>query len=123
MSQKLKTYDRGVKAEGVAALWLQAKGYKILLRRYKTPVGEIDLIVQKDNIIAFVEVKARATKTQALESLTPTMRRRIENAASYYIAHHDVGNSDFRFDLMILGTSSFAPFFIQHLDNAWVQGA
>lgn len=112
---KEKTYDRGMKAERLAALWLQVKGYKILARRYKTPVGEIDLIIEKNNLIAFVEVKARTTQAQALESLTPTMRRRIERAASYYIAHNNCGNKEMRFDLITVAL----PFFIQHLDNAW----
>ncbi|HPF77687.1 MAG TPA: YraN family protein [Alphaproteobacteria bacterium] len=117
--QKKKTYDRGMKAEGLAALWLQVKGYKILARRYKTPVGEIDLIVQKNNLIAFVEVKSRMTTTQALESLTPSMRRRIERAAAHYIGHNNCEGRELRFDLVTVAP----PFFIQHLDNAWLQAA
>ena len=108
-----------MKAERLAGLWLQVKGYKILERRYKTPVGEIDLIIQKNNLIAFVEVKARETKRQALESLTPKMRQRIERAASYYIAHNKCDGFDMRFDLVTV----VPPFFIQHLDNALVQAA
>lgn len=114
-TQKKRTYQRGLQAETLAALWLQVKGYRILERRYKTPVGEIDLIVQKGNMIAFVEVKARATKDQALESLTSAMCRRIERAASYYISHHDKEHYDMRFDLITVTP----PFFVHHLDNAW----
>ncbi len=116
---KKKTYDRGVKAERLAALWLQVKGYKILARRYKTSVGEIDLIIKKNNLIAFVEVKARATNDQALESLTFKMRQRIERAAAYYISHNKCDGFDMRFDLVTVTP----PFFMQHLDNAWVQAA
>ncbi len=114
-AHKKKTYTRGIRAEKLAALWLQIKGYKILERRYKTPVGEIDLIVRRGNMIAFIEVKARNTQTQALESLTPRMRGRIERAASHYISHHDCQGADMRFDLVTVTP----PFLIQHLDNAW----
>lgn len=117
-SSSKKSYDRGLRAENVAALWLQLKGYKILERRYKTPVGEIDLIIKKGNLVSFVEVKARATKTGALESLTPAMRQRIERAALHYISQHG-GNCDMRFDLVTV----VPPFFIHHLDNAWQQAA
>lgn len=123
ISHKLKTYDRGLRAEWWAALWLQFKGYKILHRRYKTHHGEIDLIAQKANLIAFIEVKCRPTKRQALESLTPKMRRRIERTALNYISQNNIANIDYRFDLLNIGLSGFTPFFIQHLDNAWVQGA
>ena len=117
--QKKQTYDRGLKAESMAALWLRLKGYKILARRYKTKVGEIDLIARKANIICFVEVKARATKEQALESITPAMRQRIERAALYYVSHNNVTNCDLRFDLVTVTP----PFLIHHLDNAWQQAA
>lgn len=117
-TQKRETYDRGLKAEQLAALWLGVKGYKILARRYKTPVGEIDLIVQKKNVIVFVEVKARQTHEQALESLTGHMRQRIERAALYYCAHNKAEEVQMRFDLVTIQP----PFFIHHLDNAWQQG-
>lgn len=82
-------------------------------------MGEIDLIAQRGNIICFIEVKARATQAQALESLTPTMRQRIEKTALYYISHNNVADFDFRFDLVTVAP----PFFIHHLDNAWQRTA
>ena len=118
-SHKKKTYDKGIKAEIMAALWLRVKGYKILESRYKTPVGEIDLIVQRGNVIAFVEVKARQTKTIALESITSNMRGRIGRAASYYIGHHNVADYDMRFDVVTLSPLFLGMVTIQHLDNAW----
>jgi len=115
---KTITYDRGLQAERLASLWLRIKGYKILAQRYKTPVGEIDLIISKKNTIAFVEVKVRQTHRQALESLTPKMRRRIEKAALSYCAHNNIDGRDLRFDLITVQQ----PFFIHHLDNAWSEG-
>ncbi len=118
---KALTYDRGVRAELYASLFLRLKGYKVLEQRYKTSMGEIDLIVRKKNLIAFVEVKARRTQAEALESITPKMRKRIERAASYYMAHHSkIFECDMRFDLVALRPFSIkSPFFITHLDNAW----
>ena len=62
-------YRHGHLAEAAALLLLLAKGFRPLARRYKTPLGEIDLIVKRGRTIAFVEVKARALERDALESV------------------------------------------------------
>lgn len=118
-----KAYRSGLLAEYLASVFLWMKGYSILERRYKTPAGEIDLIAGRGSVLAFVEVKERATKRAALEALTPRMRRRIERAARFYLSRNvDSGMKTARFDLVTLSPSSF-PFFIQHLDNAWYPDA
>ena len=73
-------------AEGAAELFLRAKGFEILERRYKTPVGEIDIIALDYKYLVFVEVKARASVDGALESITPKMRARINDAATHFFA-------------------------------------
>ena len=62
---RVKAYRRGLFAETVAALLLRLKGYAIVARRYKTPVGEIDLVALKGKRLAFIEVKRRKTKEDA----------------------------------------------------------
>jgi putative endonuclease len=57
------TYQTGLAAEKLCRLALRLKFYRILAERYKTPVGEIDIIAARDNSIIAVEVKARATPT------------------------------------------------------------
>ncbi len=115
-THKQKTYDRGVWAEKYAAGYLVAKGYKILEARYKTQYGEIDLIIQKGDVIAFVEVKSRRSIDEALESITPKMRTRIGNAAQYYLSQNeDAAYCDLRFEVMAIKP----PLFLAHLDNAW----
>ncbi|HVY19149.1 MAG TPA: YraN family protein [Bauldia sp.] len=79
---------RGRRAETLALWYLRAKGYRLLGSRYKTPVGEIDLIVSRGRTIAFVEVKARPTDAEAAEAATPTGRRRVARAASMWLAAH-----------------------------------
>lgn len=116
---KEKTYDWGLKAEKMAAGYLKLKGYKILQERYKTPYGEIDLIAQKKNMIAFIEVKARKTNRDALESITPKMKKRIADAALYYISQNQTDDMDLRFDLITVTP----PFSVHHLDNAWTVDA
>ena len=113
---KKDTYKFGLLAESLAAFFLMAKGYRILARRYKTPVGEIDLIARRGRTIAFIEVKARGSLPAALESLTPVMKRRIGRAAQYFLSSNAALSAyEMRFDLIALAP----PFFLQHLDNAW----
>ena len=60
MSEKrVRAYRHGLFAETVAALLLRLKGHRIVARRYKTPVGEIDLVALKGKRLAFIEVKRR----------------------------------------------------------------
>lgn len=81
---------KGRRAEAIAALFLQLKGYRILARRAKTRVGEIDLVARKGNTLVFVEVKARATLDSGIFALHPAARRRIE-AASRVLAPRYAG--------------------------------
>ena len=66
-------------AEAAAAWHLRLHGYRILARRFATPVGEIDLVAQRRNLLVFVEVKRRATVTSALAALLPLQQRCLEN--------------------------------------------
>ncbi len=81
---------KGRRAEWIAAIFLQAKGYRILARRARTRVGEIDLVAQKGDTLVFVEVKARATLDSGIFALHPAARRRIE-AASRVLAPRYAG--------------------------------
>lgn len=79
-----RAYRWGLSAEGWAGLYLRCKGYRILERRYRAPVGELDLIVTRRRVIAFVEVKARANRRDAIEAVGANARRRIMAAASHW---------------------------------------
>jgi putative endonuclease len=60
-----KAYRSGVFAESLVALLLRLKGHRVVARRYKTPVGEIDLVALKGRRLAFIEVKRRKTREDA----------------------------------------------------------
>lgn len=96
-------YRRGLGAEGLAAWLLRLKGYRILGRRVKTPVGEIDLIARRGDVVAFVEVKRRVAADDALTAVTPAGRRRIAAAARAWLARHpEHARGTLRFDLVVV---------------------
>jgi putative endonuclease len=80
------THDAGLRAERLATLWLRLKLYKILARRYRVDGGEVDIIAQRGETIAFVEVKARPHMDEALTAITPQKRRRLSIAAARWLA-------------------------------------
>ena len=93
---------RGRRAETLAAWYLRLKGYRILARRYRTPVGEIDLVARRGRLVAFVEVKQRPTASEAAEAVTEKGRRRIARAAAAWLAAHPAAAVlDLRFDALI----------------------
>lgn len=115
-SQRLQNYKKGLWAENIAALYLRLHGYRILNMRYKTSVGEIDILARRGKTLIAVEVKARDTYERAVQAVTPSTRNRIQNALMYYVSHNTkYANSDFRFDVITIKM----PFFIRHIDNAW----
>ena len=72
--RRRKAERRGRRAELIAAWYLRLKLYRVLARRYRTPVGEIDLIVRRGRTIVFVEVKHRPSEAEALEAVPPAGR-------------------------------------------------
>ena len=87
----------GHRAETIAAVWLSLKGYRILERRCRTVVGEIDIIAVRRRRLAFVEVKRRRARDEAAWSVTSRQQARIVRAAEHWLAHrpafqaHDIG--------------------------------
>ena len=115
--QTAERYGRG--AERWAELYLRLKGYRVLARRYKTPVGEIDLIVRRGRLIAFVEVKARPSEASGLEAISATAQRRIARAAEAWLATRpDARGFDLRFDAIVIMKGRFP----HHLTSAFETG-
>jgi putative endonuclease len=93
----------GLSAESRAAALLVAKGYRIVARRFRTPVGEIDIIARRRSVLVFVEVKARDNFDQAAEAVGKRQQARIIAAAGYWLAaHSEAAEGDMRFDVILV---------------------
>ena len=109
-------YKLGHKGEGLAALYLRLKSYRILAKRYKTHVGEADLVARRGRSLVFAEVKARKTFEAGLESITAKQKKRVIKAAEYYLMENPkVADLDIRFDAILVCPG----FKIKHLQDAW----
>lgn len=92
---------RGQLAEYIAALFLLAKGYRILAIRFRTRAGEIDLIARKGELAVFVEVKARADERMAIDAVSITAQRRIRAASDVWLAKRpDAARLSQRYDVI-----------------------
>lgn len=104
---------RGHVAEYWAALYLFFKGYRILAIRYRTRLGEIDLIARKNDLIAIVEVKARRSGMGAVDAVGFQSQRRIRAAADLWLARRkDAARLSMRFDIIAIVPKRLPQHFI-----------
>jgi putative endonuclease len=100
----------------MAALRLALAGYRILARRYRTKVGEIDLVVRRQGVLAFVEVKRRADGSAAMEAVTQESRARIRRAAQLFLKRYPgLGALTCRFDVVVVTPWRWP----RHIIDAW----
>ncbi len=115
-NERLRRFRFGRFAEALCAWHLRLRGYRILARRYRTPLGEIDIVARRGGLIAFIEVKARRDLVQASESLSARQRHRITRAAAMYMQKQPpLQGLDQRFDVMLVAPWR-AP---RHVIDAW----
>jgi putative endonuclease len=101
--ERIAAFRTGLSAESRAAAYLMAKGYRILAKRFRTPHGEIDIVARRRNLIAFVEVKARASLDEAAFAVTPRQQARIIDAAqAWLVAHPEHAEFELRFDAVLI---------------------
>jgi putative endonuclease len=113
---RVEAFKLGISAESRAAMFLIAKGYRILGRRFKTPLGEIDIVAGRRRTLVFVEVKARERAEDAAESVTARGKQRIVAAAELWLARNPShAQAEIRFDVMLV-TPGRLP---QHIPNAF----
>lgn len=115
--------QNGALGEQFAAEYLKTKGYRILETNFHTRFGEIDIIAQKGDILAFVEVKTRAANMLAspAEAVTPAKRKKLITATLQYMQAHP-GDLQPRFDVVSIVTASKSDFTvmdIMHLTDAF----
>lgn len=88
--------------EAQVGKWLTKHGYRLVATGFRCRMGEIDLIGQKRNVLAFVEVKLRknARFATAMEQVTPQKQQRIRMTAEYFLAQHpEYAECQCRFDV------------------------
>ena len=110
----------GRRAETLAAWWLRLKGYRVLARGFALGrgrgAGEVDLIVKRGGVVAFVEVKARADFATAAQAITATQQARIIRAAQAFVARRpDLAACSWRFDAVLVMPKTWP----RHIPDAW----
>ena len=106
----------GRRGERIAGLWLRLKGWRILDRRVRTPAGEVDLVARKGNLIAFVEVKMRATSAELDFAIDERRLARVAAAAEVLMPRYAGPGDDIRVDVILLAPGT-RP---RHIENAWI---
>jgi putative endonuclease len=113
--------EAGRRGEAAAARHLEAHGYRIRARNFRTRRGEIDLVAEREGEVVFVEVRFRTSASHGTPSETvgPRKRLRILRAASAYLAAKGLGESPCRFDLVALTPAGTGGLEILHIENAF----
>ena len=100
-AHRRKAERKGHGAERLAALALRLKGYRIVARRYRTKLGEVDLIARKGDLVAFIEVKARRGQQAALDAVSPAAQSRIRAASEMWLSRQrDAARISLRYDIV-----------------------
>jgi putative endonuclease len=108
--------NRGREGERRAAWWLWLRGWRILDRRVRTPAGEVDLVVRKGNLVAFVEVKTRATNAELDFAIDERRLARVAAAAEYLMPRYAGPGDDIRVDVILIAPRTLP----RHIENAWM---
>jgi putative endonuclease len=110
------TQQKGRAAEDEARLFLEKKGYRFRRANFWTPLGEVDLVMEKGDAVVFVEVRSRAGTAwgRPEESVRPAKQKRFARAALTYVKRERLGNKNLRFDIVAL-----LPAGVTHIENAF----
>jgi putative endonuclease len=111
----------GREAESAAEQYLRGHGYRIRDRNVRFMYGELDLVVERDGVLVFVEVKARRTDAYGGAPYAVDIRKqaRIIRLAAQYLAQHRMRNQACRFDVLLCTGQSAGLGTIQHIENAF----
>lgn len=105
----------GRRAETIAAFWLRLRGWRILARRVRTPMGEVDLIARRRHMVAFIEVKARATHEEGEWALDRHRLQRVAAAAQAVGPRYAGPGDDVRIDAIFIVPRRLP----RHMTNVW----
>ena len=110
----------GNKGEEAVCSWLKGRGFEICERNFAVRSGEVDIIAQKDEVLAFVEVKTRKHNYFATSTVvTVSKQRKIISAAKMYIVKNNIQEDMvFRFDVATV-TIEGQEHFVEYLEDAF----
>ena len=110
----------GRAGERLAERFLKKRGFKLIARRFSTPVGELDLIMRDHDTLVFVEVKTRSGTVcgSPLEAVDPRKQRRLVAAAQHFLVTHRCGGCPSRFDVIGVLWRGEVPE-VEHVPNAF----
>lgn len=115
MNRRRERERGGRRAETIAAWWLRLKGWKILARRLRTPLGEVDIVARRGRTVVFVEVKARASEAEAALALDEYRLRRVAAAAAALAHRFARPGDETRIDAMFVVPRRLP----RHMANVW----
>ncbi len=120
MTLRRSTKPFGQRGEQLAVRHLQELGYELRETNWRCSFGEIDIIVQKDETLVFVEVRTRhADSTEpAFESITPRKRAKLLRLAEAYVDEHKLGDCLWRIDVIAIGIPRSGMPIIEHSEDA-----
>ena len=100
----LNKKELGSIGEKLAVSFLEAKGYRILERNFKSKIGEVDIVAQDKDTVCFIEVKARTTDDfgKAIEAVSTTKQRRLAKVALFYLRKNNLEDVGVRFDVVAI---------------------
>lgn len=109
----------GKQGENLAKRYLISEGYNILYMNYKKKIGEIDIIVTKNGIIIFVEVKARTSLKYGYpyESVNKKKQQKIISTSMVYLKERNIKNTQLRYDIIEVYLEPNVK--INHIENAF----
>lgn len=116
MRDRRRAEAQGRLGETAAAWWLRLKGWRILDRRVRTKVGEVDLVAKRGNLIAFVEVKRRATSADLDFAIDERRLARVAAAAELLMPRYAGPDDDIRIDVILIAPGRA----LRHIENAWI---
>ena len=106
----------GRRGEAYAAKWLERRGWTVLAQRVRTKAGEVDLVARRPGLVAFVEVKVRATAADLDHAIDEHRLSRVAAAAELLMERFAESGDDIRVDVILLAPGARA----RHIENAWV---
>jgi putative endonuclease len=115
MNERRRRERGGRRAETLACWWLRLKGWRILARRVRTPLGEVDIVARRGDVVAFVEVKARASEREAALALDEWRLRRVAAAAGALVHRYAREGDVTRIDAMFVLPGRLP----RHMENVW----